>query len=50
MLNMNEIAARITKAEGKKRILNIGDVKEVLKIINDRTAGVFYKWARANFK
>jgi len=32
MINQNELARKIAAAEGGKRNLNIGDIKEVLKI------------------
>jgi hypothetical protein len=33
MTDLNKIAKEVTKAEGLKHSLNIGDVKEVMKII-----------------
>lgn len=33
--NMNDLAKRITLREGKKKVLNIGDVREVLSCVAD---------------
>jgi len=49
MKNLNEIAKLITEKEGNKKILNIGDVKEVLRIIDDCTNNKFYSWIKRRF-
>ena len=37
-INMNDVAIEITLAEGKKKSINIGQVKEVLKLFLQRLA------------
>jgi len=37
-IDENILAREITLAEGKKRILNIGDVKEVIRLIGENFA------------
>jgi len=34
MKNMNELALKVTRAEGKKKSISIAQVKEVLKIVS----------------
>ena len=42
-MNKNKFAKLVTEDEGKKKSLSIAQVKEVLKIINQRTNGVLYR-------
>ncbi len=37
-INMNTVAREITLAEGKKKSINIGQVREVLKLFLERLA------------
>jgi hypothetical protein len=45
-MKINDFAKFITEFEGKKKQVNIGQVLEVLKVINKLTAGAFYKLIR----
>ncbi len=38
MINLNQLASEVTLAEGKKISLNVGQVKEVMKIVFSRLA------------
>ena len=49
-LDMNTIARHITVLEGKKKSINIAQVKEVLKIINNQTDGSFYPFLKNKYK
>lgn len=41
-MNINDFAKKVTKTEGKKKEVNIAQIKEILKIINNLTNGVLY--------
>ena len=45
-MNKNDLARIITLMEGKKVSINIAQVKEVLKCLNEFTEGEFYKWIK----
>jgi len=40
--NIGEFSALVTKLEGKRKSVNIGQVKEILKITNDLLDGDLY--------
>jgi len=44
--DLNELASEITIDEGGKKSTNVAQVKEVLRRLNDRTFGKFYKWIK----
>lgn len=46
-MNINELATRVAKIEGKKKEMSIAQIKEVLKCINKISEGMFYKWVRS---
>ena len=45
-VNINTVAAIVTKREGLKKSMTIAQVKEVLKIVNSVTSGELYKLLR----
>ncbi len=45
-MNINNFALEITEIEGGKVQVNIAQVKEILRIINDKTNGKFYELLR----
>lgn len=42
-MKVSDFAVKITEIEGKKKQVNIAQVKEILKIINELMEGEFYK-------
>ena len=42
-MKVTEFAVEVTKLEGKKRQVNIAQIKEILRVINDLTHGDFYR-------
>lgn len=42
-MNINNFARLITKGEGKKKQVNIAQIKEILHVINVLTKGILYK-------
>lgn len=45
-MDIHTFAIEVTLSEGKKKSVNIAQVKEILKIINRMTKGAFYKLIR----
>lgn len=45
-MTLQKFASQVAKAEGKKSQVSIGNVREILKIINTLTGGELYKWIR----
>jgi len=45
-MNINEFAAKVAKKEGKKKQIDISQIKEILRCINDLTDKEFYKIVR----
>jgi hypothetical protein len=45
-MTLNEIAKIVTLKEGLKKSVSIGQVKEILRILNQMTAGKVYKLLR----
>jgi hypothetical protein len=41
-MNINTFASMVTKLEGKKMSVNVGQVKEVLAVANKLTGGLLY--------
>ena len=41
-MDLNAFAKRISKLEGKKKQVDIAQIKEILKIINRITNGILY--------
>jgi hypothetical protein len=41
-MNINRFAKLVTEHEGKKIQVNIAQIKEVLKVVNILTGGLFY--------
>ncbi len=41
-MNINHFAVRVAKIEGKKKQVNIAQIKEILKVVNYLTRGKFY--------
>ena len=46
---MNEIARRVSELEKGKKQVDIAQIKEVLRVINEESGGKFYPWVKANF-
>lgn len=46
-MKVSDFAVEVSKLEGKKKQVNIAQIKEILKIVNNLTAGVLYKAIRA---
>ena len=46
-MTVNEFARRVAQKEGKKIQVNIGQIKELLKVINELTDGLLYKFIRS---
>lgn len=42
-MNINNFARLITQGEGKKKQINIAQIKEILRVINILTKGILYK-------
>ena len=42
-MNINKFAELLASKEGKKKQVNIAQIKEILKVINNLTKGVLYK-------
>jgi len=45
-MKITDLAKRVTELEGKKVEVNIAQVKEIIKVINEITLGAFYKFIR----
>jgi len=45
-MNINKFAVEVTKLEGKKKQVNIAQIKEVLKVTNKLLGGKLYKLIR----
>jgi len=45
-MTLQEFASKVAKAEGKKSQTSIGNIREILKIINTLTGGELYKLIR----
>ena len=45
-MNINAFAKKIAELEGGKAEINIAQIKEILRILNELSAGVLYAWAR----
>ncbi len=45
-MNRNKLAVEISKLEGKKKEVNIAQIKEILKCLDFVTYGEFNKWIR----
>jgi hypothetical protein len=45
-MKITDFAVEVTKIEGKKKQVNIAQIKEILKVINILTDGEFYKSIR----
>jgi hypothetical protein len=45
-MKISDFAREVTKLEGKKKQVNIAQIKEILKVINELTKGEFYKMVR----
>lgn len=41
-MNINKFAVHVAELEGKKKSVNIAQIKEILNIINKLTGGVLY--------
>ena len=48
-MNLNDIARQLTEDEGGAISMSIAQVKEVLKLINQRCGKQFYPWVKQNF-
>lgn len=46
-MNINELAKAVTQDEGLKKEVNIAQVKEVLRVLNQIMDGALYKMARS---
>ncbi len=46
-MKITEFAVRVSEKEGKKKQVNIAQIKEILKIINDLVGGTLYEIIRA---
>ena len=42
-MKVSEFAVEVSKIEGKKKQVNIAQIKEILKVINELMDGQFYK-------
>ena len=45
-MTLQEFASKVAKAEGKKSQTSIGNIREILKVINTLTGGELYKLIR----
>ena len=45
-MTIHDFAILVTKHEALKKQVNIGQIKEILKVINQLTQGEFYKKVR----
>ena len=45
-MNINDFAKKVTEEEGLKKSISIGQVKEVLKIVNKLLCGKLYSLIR----
>ena len=43
-MNMHELAVKVCEIESGKKQVNIADVKEIMRIIDDLTDGAIKKW------
>ena len=48
-LSLNTLAKQIAEREGLRKQVAIGDIKEVLRVLNDLTGKTFYSWIKKNF-
>jgi len=46
-MKITDFALKVAKKEGKKRQVNIAQIKEILKVINDLLDGTFYKMIKS---
>lgn len=46
-MTIAKFVSDITKAEGKKSSVKVGDVREILKLVNAKTGGMLYKVIRS---
>ena len=49
-MKITDFAVEVTKLEGKKKQVNIAQIKEILKVINILTCGELYKIIRMTDK
>ena len=49
-MNISEFAALVAKKESKKKQVDISQIKEILRVINDITDKEFYKLVRKTNK
>ena len=45
-MKVSDVAVEVSKIEGKKKQLNIAQIKEILKVVNKLTHGELYKIVR----
>lgn len=45
-MNINDFAVKVCETEGMKKQVNVAQVKEILKVINKLTCGIFYLLVR----
>ena len=45
-MNVHEFAVKVAEREGKKREVNIAQISEILKVINQLLKGALYKLIR----
>jgi len=45
-MNINDFAVKVSKIEGKKKQVNIAQIKEILKVVNNLLGGALYKLIR----
>jgi hypothetical protein len=46
VMKVSDVAVEVSKIEGKKKQLNIAQIKEILKVVNKLTHGELYKIVR----
>jgi len=42
-MKVSDFAVLVAKKEGKKKQVNIGQIKEILRVVNDILSGALYK-------
>lgn len=47
-MNINEFVTLVTKIEGKKKQVDIAQIKEIFKIVDDLLGGEFYKLIKSS--
>jgi hypothetical protein len=45
-MKVSDFAVVVSKLEGKKKPVSIAQIKEILKIVNNLTAGILYQQIR----